>query len=999
MKLTRVLSLVLALLMVLTMTSFAASVPTFTDVDENASYAESVSVLTALKIITGYDDGTFKPDDKIKRSEFAAIITRTLGMGDLSASQAGGIFTDVPATHWASGYIAMAYQAGIINGMGDGTFAPEEDVTYEQVVKMLVCALGYYPKAASLGGYPTGYMLVANQEGVTIGTAPTAGGSPRSTVARLVNNALTVPLMDQVVWGKDATFQRIPNQSLLYTKLKAIKVDAKIQVIPLDKTDRNVRMAYKAIDAVSKADGWYINLDSNQYSVAQLNNSILRNNVDLAGLQGLYVSAYVDVNDDTQPKLIMATPKTGKNDYVDVDPTLLSKKGIGADVDDTYGYVRYYKNVNDDKTSSLTLNRDSSNNVAVDVYTNLVLDTALYTNTTIANPIVKVGGNVGDVVYRYVDTDGDGSYDTIFAINEKAFVVGSVNPSSYRINRDTSTANSATSFNKAFLVLDPEDETVNATIKDADGKVIDFSDINVGDVANVRVSTSGSVDYYEIIITSNEVDGQVSEVSTETNKVTAGTETTFIIGGVEYKIFTGLNPLKPGDNIVAKISNDGKIISYQVSSEFRNYGLVIATNATEEFGRTFQLQMMTTLGDVVILNLNKRLNGGSSDIYNSTSYPTLAAAEAAFKADYPVGSLAVYETNTANEIKNIRLNTQVNQLDPNLSGKAITAGVYVESSERIGSYYFADNTAFFAIDGTTPASITKDSVMLSGQSALTDSMNYTGFAIVEDGIMKAVMLYDTGAVVNWNSFPMAITNKSSISIEGDTRVKYTGFVDGVTTEITVAADKNINYAINDIIIYGINGANEMVNAVKLGGLNGTRYEVAVSTSLDEENKVDTTYKNYSLSTAKCALASDAVVIPAAVESGNMRGFSIAGKSYEVRGRTLRIINNYNATFSTAVPGTRVYGSAPDNEDYVDDYSFNSAANAYVYNAVTKKMRVSTIGELMTDRSSLDYAATTASPLGSASKTEGRDNDDSVYLYKYDGTTYLVLIIDAAGDNN
>ena len=48
-------------------------------------------------------------------------------------------FTDVDASHWAKNYIQTAYNLGIIAGMGDGTFAPDAPVTYEQALKMVVC--------------------------------------------------------------------------------------------------------------------------------------------------------------------------------------------------------------------------------------------------------------------------------------------------------------------------------------------------------------------------------------------------------------------------------------------------------------------------------------------------------------------------------------------------------------------------------------------------------------------------------------------------------------------------------------------------------------------------------------------------------------------------------------------------------------------------------------------------------------------------------------------
>ena len=273
MKLSKVLSLVLAIAMLLSVPTFA-----YTDVAADANYAEAVTVLSALNIFTGYEDGSFKPEGKITRAEYAAIVCRVNNMDEAAkANKVGGIFTDVAADHWASGYIATASQAGIVNGMGDGTFAPEAEVTYEQAVKMLVAALGYEMKAQSMGGYPTGYMMIANQESITVGTTNTAGGASRATVARLTYNAMTVPMMDQTSWGTDVEFKPIKTQSLLYTKLNALKAEVTFTSIPLDKTATDVTLSYTATDcdAVTQANIAAGNLT--------LNPNVKINGVDLTG--------------------------------------------------------------------------------------------------------------------------------------------------------------------------------------------------------------------------------------------------------------------------------------------------------------------------------------------------------------------------------------------------------------------------------------------------------------------------------------------------------------------------------------------------------------------------------------------------------------------------------------------------------------------------------------------------------------------------------------------
>ncbi|MBZ4647005.1 MAG: S-layer protein, partial [Clostridia bacterium] len=234
-NLKKVLALVVVFAMMLSTVAFAA-VPS--DV-KGTSYETAVARLSALGVITGYADGTFKPDNTITRAEFAAVVVRALGY-ETAAKTAGGAtkFSDVAAGHWASGYINLAASLGVINGMPDGTFAPDANVTYDQAVTMIVRALGYEPAAQAKGGFPTGYLVIAAQEDITDDAEGVAGTpASRGIVAKLLDNSLEVPLMVQVGYGDSLRFVKSGTdgtkvETLLADKLKATKVEARVTGIP-----------------------------------------------------------------------------------------------------------------------------------------------------------------------------------------------------------------------------------------------------------------------------------------------------------------------------------------------------------------------------------------------------------------------------------------------------------------------------------------------------------------------------------------------------------------------------------------------------------------------------------------------------------------------------------------------------------------------------------------------------------------------------------------------
>ena len=199
------LALVLALVMVLSSFSFVSAAD-YSDV-AGTMYEEPVARLSKLEVLKGYPDGSFKPEGSITRAEFAAVAVRARGLAGVAEAAAGlpSGFVDVPATHWAAGYVGTAGSMGIVNGIGNGMFAPNSLVKYEEAVTMLVRALGYEYDAQTKGGYPFGYLIVAEEIGLLDGARGTQGTfASRGLVAKLTDNALEIPMMIQIGTGMDA---------------------------------------------------------------------------------------------------------------------------------------------------------------------------------------------------------------------------------------------------------------------------------------------------------------------------------------------------------------------------------------------------------------------------------------------------------------------------------------------------------------------------------------------------------------------------------------------------------------------------------------------------------------------------------------------------------------------------------------------------------------------------------------------------------------------------
>ena len=109
----------------------------FTDVNSKLWCNNSIAYLEKYNIISGYNDGTFRPEEQITRAEFVTMCMRFYDMFEDITVSDKNIFNDVPKSHWASGYIYNAIAMKWIEGYADGTFKPDSNITRAEVVAIV----------------------------------------------------------------------------------------------------------------------------------------------------------------------------------------------------------------------------------------------------------------------------------------------------------------------------------------------------------------------------------------------------------------------------------------------------------------------------------------------------------------------------------------------------------------------------------------------------------------------------------------------------------------------------------------------------------------------------------------------------------------------------------------------------------------------------------------------------------------------------------------------
>ena len=170
-KFKHIIALLLVMLMLFQTAAFVAAEETEVvteEVTEEVYVPQSLRefrILNALDVFTLYEEKGFTGNAEVSREETAAIAERLPGLdGGYSMEGKEMLFTDVEATDTYAYEIYHMNNLGVMTGY-NGEFNPEETVTEEQFLKVIVEVLGYGYEAGTMGGYPHGYSILAGKYG------------------------------------------------------------------------------------------------------------------------------------------------------------------------------------------------------------------------------------------------------------------------------------------------------------------------------------------------------------------------------------------------------------------------------------------------------------------------------------------------------------------------------------------------------------------------------------------------------------------------------------------------------------------------------------------------------------------------------------------------------------------------------------------------------------------------------------------------------------------
>ena len=813
-NLKKVISSVAALTMVAS--SVAAFAVDFPDVESTASYAQAVQELSALDVISGYDDGTFGPDKLVTRAEITKMIVDALAeRSSAEASTESTKFADVSADHWAKGYINQGVANGFIAGMSDTEFDPDANVTYVQAQKMLVSAIGYETYAQAQGGWPTGYKTYAASLDITKGISGITDSTEltRAQVAQMIDNAMDAPLCVIASWKTEWNGSKTPNlevrdgkegrayETLFTEKHDAYKVygrvteTSKTGSVDTDKVTFQVEKADNFDDEEVKADS---PVSEDMYIGDSKADNYLRT----------YSQALIQKNDDDEFTILsIAAAAANKSVTVaseDFDenkstdealyffPAGTTKGSTKYQLDTTNGVTIYINGVESSKSIAelrdyLDKNETASVTLQKETETGSTSTSAKY-NT------IMVSSYVTAIVDEVIDKTNETS-----------------------VNFDTYSSGI-----QAKMTVNKDDDNYTYSFK-LDGKDIEAKDLQQNDVLNISYDTTGSFkdsSFYDVIVTRNVVDGvKCTSINDSKGEYT--------IGGTKYKAAEGMDiDVETSTEYSLYLDHFGRIAKADENSVSKNYGVL--KNIYKKAAGDYMAQIITKNGTEEEYKVDSdKVNEYATYLKYATFYSDkekknrIDTTTKDWQSKVVAFDAPEYSTS---QPKSVAYPTQVVEYSVSSSSNKITIKSvyndptsavdteYKESGNKIGSVKMADSTVILDLSEVD----TKDSY--SVVSSLNDGSTYTAYGYDKsksDNTYRFVIITEGTSSVFNSETQLAIFNGSEVVDNDGDKTAYNLVVNGeekqfiLDDDVVITGNKGETVADNafdegDVLVYATN---------------------------------------------------------------------------------------------------------------------------------------------------------------------------------------------------
>ena len=708
----KVLSIVLSIAMVVCLAPTMAFAAT-TNASSSAAYSDiegtacegAVNVLTALKVVDGFTDGTYKPEQTVTRAQMAKLVVTALGVADYATAKTSK-YTDMGSAAWAIPYVEYASNLNIVNGVGKGKFNPNGTVTYEQAATMIVRALGYTDNCKEMNGtWPAIYVQKAMALGIFEDVVNGgANGANRGDIAIMLFNAIDLPEVyadgDGATQYKSGSTQFVGNDGKTFkgtSMLATLNKDGSSEYKIVDEDDAD-NAVYNIRSYVGLAGKVYTNKDGDVISVGDLQST---------ALTGTFNSDYDEftVGDKTFKVANDALKHVVEGSSWNVENVAAAKGETSA------------------KTVAYFDNGEVATAKAIDSKDDLK-------STVKYNKKITLGAKVSGSTITQIH-----SVSVWNATSQDLF--------------ETSDASVISKSHKLFGKEFDEDDNKDIDYTSFELVGVDSLD-KIAEDNVVAVFANGDT-IRKVEVGTEKVTGTFEEFSegTVAKDQNNGKPATATIAGKTYKTSkaadkasddiadwtsaTDDDSVSVGDEITAYLNASGAIFKVELSSaSASNYAMVLdyavkyndkgqVTNDQSLNGNDSKIKVMTSTGEVVTLTFKNE-----ADIVDDKGVAVTAGK-------LSVGDIITYDLNSSKAVKKVTIKADAH-LDSKPSADITAKGYYDGTA-------IADNATIFTIDDFTTRTSSNDTLIPSKYIDSDDA-----------DVAKLDSLKDTDKVINYATY-------------------------------------------------------------------------------------------------------------------------------------------------------------------------------------------------------------------------------------------------------
>ena len=500
---------------------------------------EAMEGLRTLEIISDYYDYNTNFNEEVSRADFVDTVARLINFSDYTGSEI--YYYDVPKTHYAYDSICLLTEMGVINGVDEKIFKPDDILEDAAAYKVILTILGYNDRAIADGGYPSGCIKTANRLGIYDNTSATENVT-RGEMLIMLYRAMTTEMFIPVVFLPDGGKRyEVSEMDTLLSMYRDVYQEAGV---------------VNGAEMVSLTDA---DLDSKDDVI--IGSRVYASNINLSDMLGEEIEYLVHYESVYEKGTVLWAKRTKSDETIHIEG----------------GYIKKF-----DKESYTLSYYDKSGKLK-----NIVLDRGM---TVIYNG--KETGRDIDVIFNMSNASiklirRNGIYETAIVKAYENYTVGTVNTSVQEVY-DWTKPQKSLKLDKSlydYMVL-----------RSIDGTELSINDIVRGNVLSAFMSTDGK--YLEVIVSASSVSGSLEKI----NETDRGKELT--VDGKVYILPSGIETdvLKVGSTVMLYLDFKGKVgyAETLAGNSFAAYVIKLA-NENIGFGNSLKIKLLKQNGSVVVL--------------------------------------------------------------------------------------------------------------------------------------------------------------------------------------------------------------------------------------------------------------------------------------------------------------------------------------------------------------------------------------------------------------